>query len=1539
MAGPKAKTDLGDIVAGATGEMKKRGTFIDKSESSINILTRAKGVSNAKSKMISHLRESFKKSRGSGSKLHSDSLLTELWSKTEDNPLHEINVLPDLFSQPGFRFGIIHFEELKRKDKKEMEEKSASPVWAMTKAMKAKKKFMAKVGDMQRRVSKKGKPDMNKGTKKALQKKVLRRGTTEGFLQGMDSFEAFSSHISEQALTVEETDYSNLKVSREKRYLRVPNVASMENESDKLKIASGLYYSFLTVWKERPPGLLISVTGTTSHKMDLVSRFYEAFSRDLMQLVDKTQAWIIDHGTDMGISNVLGDIRYSCGMKCPLIGIVSSGEIKGNLALNGGDCRYPDVTRPAEDFMRYMLDENHSHFILVDEVEPSVKASGEWDPVNSKQNSLDSNGNLVEPPPGAEMETRRVFERAIRTFGEHQVVYVPSITLVCGGGKGSIRHMHASLFDHKPVVVLKESGRVVNALVAYMSRGGHVSASADLNKNGIEDEIEELFCEAFYNRGTQELSAEDLVEFSDLLKMVQEISQMAVKEHMLTVYDVESDVNLLDVCMVAINGTDVDEHLRILTISKWAHSKLAHEILQSRPLDARTAGVHSARARLKWVQEMCTKYGDFGGSGMMASFQCLVSYILSHNKLNDDRDKPDNLSDLARSVQPGKSEGTSWPDGKGKQYVEYWMRVYSHTEDEVLAYAAFRNHDQMVRVLKDYGFGNILLDALIRVEMEALFERAADIVSKEGLRAYGIAEEDGVALLNYLKREVKSLQNLRQDAIDDMMMEAFMSTSSEKNKENEQVKRDASLITWDRIFFSIFNSIKEELIILDDISEEEADQRLEDAKYLFMSKVLIFTKLLPIHSRNRLDVDQIPNSLVVKTAISFISQYKANQVERLNWDSKKNTLSEDLELPHLFKLHPIQRIWWSLLSVRAELTQCLMGSYSNLAANIMLLSRSGFADMCVPNRRQTSTSSRIYRKMFLQLTDDLAKRLFGRLGDVNEVASTFKADILPKFKPSAMGPQGLLCGTPVSANEALLECLLFVGLPRGKEGEILVDTFHQLSVVGGHDSQIGSLDFLEAMVGAPKATQQSEILDNIIDYIWFERYERVWKFEFLLFFVFFLLNMVMLTGGFGGIRAEEDKMEAKDVSAIEVTLVLIFNSIFLLKEVIQMRLRDDEEIAEAQLILKPLVRFKEYFFEGTNSMDILAIISGFVFPFRWWNGSSSTKEDEFDFAVNQIVSSVVIALNLCRLLMTYSKGSENMSWLVKVIIVSVYDMRFFLAIMFLVIIAFSFIFRLILQDTAADCGLVPTRDDDNPLTGFEDIAPDCDPGPFGGPFRSLVSTFQMVFTGAYDEEVFIKQLEKYDDYTTGELYFYFAWLWFSVLIIVIVVVSLNAMIALLGNSFQNIKDDELAQKRMDRLELIVEYFQLDMFVRSKEMRDHCEEKIFEHLHEEAHLVGFITDVLLQRSDLDTKYGDFDIKKEIRSIKDMVLHVIDEFNDADFKSASAGALNKAGEDAKARIELQRMAGTPHRGHTNHDSLTNSLTRKSTRRFSVARDNDN
>ena len=135
---------------------------------------------------------------------------------------------------------------------------------------------------------------------------------------------------------------------------------------------------------------------------------------------------------------------------------------------------------------------------------------------------------------------------------------------------------------------------------------------------------------------------------------------------------------------------------------------------------------------------------------------------------------------------------------------------------------------------------------------------------------------------------------------------------------------------------------------------------------------------------------------------------------------------------------------------------------------------------------------------------------------------------------------------------------------------------------------------------------------------------------------------------------------------------------------------------------------------------------GFVTPIKFWFWA------DLQFEYTYIVSSLLVFFNLMRLLNTYSKGIEAMSWLVKVLNKCVSDMKWFMVILWLIAITFTFIFRQIFDRTQADCSIVPMNGygDRNGTVLLANLQGDCERAPYGSFAEAFITTFEMIILGS-----------------------------------------------------------------------------------------------------------------------------------------------------------------------------------------------------------------
>jgi len=99
------------------------------------------------------------------------------------------------------------------------------------------------------------------------------------------------------------------------------------------------------------------------------------------------------------------------------------------------------------------------------------------------------------------------------------------------------------------------------------------------------------------------------------------------------------------------------------------------------------------------------------------------------------------------------------------------------------------------------------------------------------------------------------------------------------------------------------------------------------------------------------------------------------------------------------------------------------------------------------------------------------------------------------------------------------------------------------------------------------------------------------------------------------------------------------------------------------------------------------------------------------------------------------------------------------------------------------------------------------------------------------------------------------------------------MISLLGDTFASIKENEDSTKRMERLELIVEYFELLNAVMPSWV-DALESEIFENLVEQEQLKFFAKEVLSQRKELDY-FDDDDATAEQKEIRKIMSEAVED----------------------------------------------------------------
>jgi hypothetical protein len=90
----------------------------------------------------------------------------------------------------------------------------------------------------------------------------------------------------------------------------------------------------------------------------------------------------------------------------------------------------------------------------------------------------------------------------------------------------------------------------------------------------------------------------------------------------------------------------------------------------------------------------------------------------------------------------------------------------------------------------------------------------------------------------------------------------------------------------------------------------------------------------------------------------------------------------------------------------------------------------------------------------------------------------------------------------------------------------------------------------------------------------------------------------------------------------------------------------------------------------------------------------------------------------CQKLIAYLRGLSDTGWLVSVLVHNLHDVRGFLVILFVILVGFTTMFRILFSSVQGPCEL-----DYDETT--ETLGETCEAAPFGSYNRAFVSSFQM----------------------------------------------------------------------------------------------------------------------------------------------------------------------------------------------------------------------
>ncbi|XP_072374998.1 transient receptor potential cation channel subfamily M member 5 [Scyliorhinus torazame] len=256
-------------------------------------------------------------------------------------------------------------------------------------------------------------------------------------------------------------------------------------------------------WNLPAPNLVVSIVGG-EEKVLMKSWLRDTIRKGLVKAAQSTGAWIITSGLRAGITKHIGEAvrdhalaNTSSKIKVFAIGISSLGIISNRETLTNVNKQSPAIYQVEETAQGplYSLDNNHSHFILVDDETP--------------------NG------------TTELWLKLLKHISEQRTGYagmgsieIPVLCVLVNGGPELLQKVHRGMENSVPWLILAGSGGIADVIASLMHEA--------LVPETVQEQLEEKFPKETFSR-------------EDILKWTKLIQSIIAKDHILTVHDSEQE--------------------------------------------------------------------------------------------------------------------------------------------------------------------------------------------------------------------------------------------------------------------------------------------------------------------------------------------------------------------------------------------------------------------------------------------------------------------------------------------------------------------------------------------------------------------------------------------------------------------------------------------------------------------------------------------------------------------------------------------------------------------------------------------------------------------------------------------------------------------------------------------------------------------------------------------------------------------------------------------------------------------------------------
>ncbi|XP_014879157.1 transient receptor potential cation channel subfamily M member 2-like, partial [Poecilia latipinna] len=290
-----------------------------------------------------------------------------------------------------------------------------------------------------------------------------------------------------------------------------------------------LYELLTTQWELPRPNLLISVTGGAKN-FYLKSNLKKAFHRGLIKVAQTTGAWIITGGTNAGVMRHVGQaVRDYALSNTKQREIVAIGVAPWRVIHNRDKLVNEEGCFPAQYVIDKQgqgnmacLDDNHSHFLLVDD------------------GTSDKNAY------GAEIPLRTQLEQYIsdQTLGNKATtIKTPVVCVALDGGYGTLKTVHQAITKGIPCVILEGSGRIADVIARVFKQRNTSTTDIDDFNDLIDKQM---------NKFLEEYKKFDQVKKKDCnIKAWRLIQEIVQKPELLTIFRAGKDeLGVLDVAIL-----------------------------------------------------------------------------------------------------------------------------------------------------------------------------------------------------------------------------------------------------------------------------------------------------------------------------------------------------------------------------------------------------------------------------------------------------------------------------------------------------------------------------------------------------------------------------------------------------------------------------------------------------------------------------------------------------------------------------------------------------------------------------------------------------------------------------------------------------------------------------------------------------------------------------------------------------------------------------------------------------------------------------